>query len=149
VISAASLFNLEPDVDMDPALATFQAELERVGLRVVPHRNHLCVRLPLFTSVLVRVEDGELRLQTLAGPTRSGRVMAWTAGAGTGIVGGLAFGVGLGALTLTAAVGVVALLAMELGQIVLGEGAATRLALQWMTRRALPVPVPAGATPFP
>jgi hypothetical protein len=66
--------------------------------------------------------------------------MAWTAGAGTGIVGGLAFGVGLGALTLTAAVGVVALLAMELGQMVLGEGAATRLAMQWMTRRALPLP---------
>jgi hypothetical protein len=107
---------------------------------VVPHRNHLCVRLPLFTSVLVRVENGELRLQTLAGPTRPGRVLAWTAGAGTSIVGGLAFGVDLGALTLTAAVGVVALLAMELGQMVLGEGAATRLALQWMTRRALPMP---------
>ena len=57
---------------------------------------------------------------------------------GTGIVGGLAFGVGLGALTLTAGVGLIALLAMELGQIMLAEGCATRLALQWTTRRAVP-----------
>jgi hypothetical protein len=123
---------------MDPALAAFQAELERVGLRVVPHRNHLCVRLPLFASVLVRAEQGELRLEPLAGPTKPGRAMAWTSIAGTGIVGGLAFGVGLGALTVTAAVGLIALLAVEVGQIVLADGCATRLAMQWSARRALP-----------
>ena len=126
---------------MDPALAAFQAELERVGLRVVPHRNHLCVRLPLFASVLVRVEQGELRLEPLAGPARAGRAMAWTSIAGTGVVGGLAFGLGLGALTLTAAVGVIALLAVELGQLVLADGSATRLAMHWASRRALPASV--------
>jgi hypothetical protein len=130
---------------MDSALVAFQAELERVGLRVVPHRNHLCVRLPLFTSVIVRAEQGELRLEPLAGPARPGRTMTWTAGAGTALVGGLAVGAGLGALTLTAAVGVVALLAMELGQMVLAEGCATRLAIQWMSRRALP----SSASPAP
>jgi hypothetical protein len=122
---------------MNEQLTTFRADLERTGLRVVPHRDHLCVRLPLFASVRVRVDDGELRLLTQAGPTRPGRAITWTALGGTGIVGALAFTVGVGALTVTVGVGLLALLGAELGQLVLAESCATRLAIRWMMRREI------------
>ena len=54
----------------DPELAALRAELERLGHVVAPHGDHLCVRLPLFASVRVRLEEGRLRCQPLVGPCR-------------------------------------------------------------------------------
>ena len=119
---------------MEESLVQFQSQLERVGVRVVPHRNHLCVRLPLFASVRVHVQDGDLKLHLQTGPTGPGRVLAWTAIVMTVLVGILANTVGVGPLTLTVAFGGVALLALELGQLVLADGCATRLMLQWESR---------------
>lgn len=119
---------------MDQALAQFQGQLERVGVRVVPHKNHLCVRLPLFASVRVHVEDGDLKLHLQTGPTGPGRVLAWTAIVTTVLVGVLAYTVGAGPLTLTVMFGGVALLLLEIGQLVLADGCATRLMLQWESR---------------
>ena len=112
----------------------FQGELERLGLRVVPHRHHVCVRLPLFASVRVHVREGQLKLELQAGPASPGRALGWTAAAATVLVGGLAAVLGLGAATVTAAVGGVALLALELGQLILADGCATRLAVLWAAR---------------
>ena len=119
---------------MEESLSQFQRQLERVGVRVVPHRNHLCVRLPLFASVRVHVEDGDLKLHMQTGPTGPGRVLAWTALSTTILVGVLAYTVGAGPLTLTVMFGGVALLLLELGQLVLADGCATRLMLQWESR---------------
>jgi hypothetical protein len=119
---------------VDDALSQFKADLERVGMRVVPHRNHLCVRLPLFASVRVHVRDGELDLVLQAGPTRPGRALAWTAAAGTAIVGALGAIVGVGPVMVTAAFGGLALLGVELGQLIIAEGCATRLAMRWAAR---------------
>ena len=126
---------------MDEALSQFQGELQRVGLQVVPHRNHLCVRLPLFASVRVHLDDGELKLHLQTGPTGPGRALAWTALGTTAIVGVLATVIGVGALTVTVAFGGVALLALELGQLVLADGCATRLMLQWGGRSVAPPPI--------
>lgn len=135
---------------MDDTLSKFQDELERVGLRVVPHRNHLCVRLPLFASVRVHVQDGELKLHMQTGPTGPGRMLGWTAVCSTVLVGVLAATVGMGPLTFTAAFAAVALLVLELGQLVLADGCATRLMLQWGERSLPPRPVrPALASPIP
>ena len=122
------------DAAVDESLSQFQHQLERVGVRVVPHRNHLCVRLPLFASVRVHVEEGDLKLHLQTGPTGPGRVLAWTAIVLTVLVGVLAHVVGVGPLTLTVVFGGLALLALELGQLVLADGCATRLMLQWESR---------------
>ena len=119
---------------MEESLVQFQHQLERVGVRVVPHRNHLGVRLPLFASVRVHVEDGDLKLHLQTGPTGPGRALAWTALVITVLVGTLANTVGVGPLTLTVTFGGVALLVLELGQLVLADGCATRLMLQWESR---------------
>jgi hypothetical protein len=125
------------------ALSQFQGELERVGLRVVPHRDHLCVRLPLFASVRVHVLDGELKLHLQAGPTGPGRLLTWTALITTALVAVLAAAVGVGTLTITAGFGGIALMMLELGQLVLADGCATRLMLQWSGRM---ISAPARAT---
>jgi hypothetical protein len=119
---------------VEESLSQFQRQLERVGVRVVPHRNHLCVRLPLFASVRVHVEEGDLKLHLQTGPTGPGRVLAWTALVTTLLVGILAHTFGVGALTLTVTFGGLALLVLELGQLVLADGCATRLMLQWESR---------------
>jgi hypothetical protein len=53
----------------DPDIAALGADLERLGVVVAPHRDHLCVRLPLFASVRVRADDqGRLSCQPMIGP---------------------------------------------------------------------------------
>jgi hypothetical protein len=55
----------------DPEIAALRTELERLGVVVAPHRDHLCVRLPLFASVRVRVdEQGRLNCEPMFGPLR-------------------------------------------------------------------------------
>src|SRR5918992_5069001 len=55
----------------DPEIAALRTELEQLGVVVAPHRDHLCVRLPLFASVRVRVdEQGRLDCEPMFGPLR-------------------------------------------------------------------------------
>ena len=132
---------------MDQVLSQFQGELERVGLRVVPHRSHLCVRLPLFASVRVHVQDGELKLHLQTGPTGPGRLLAWTALSTTALVAVLAVMLGVTAITITAGFGGLALMMIELGQLVLADGCATRLMLQWSGRSEAVTPARRSAAP--
>ena len=48
---------------IDPQLERLGAELSRTGHTVVPHGDHLCVRLPFFASVRIRVTNGVLRCE--------------------------------------------------------------------------------------
>src|SRR5918999_4750569 len=53
----------------DPEIAALRTELEQLGIVVAPHRDHLCVRLPLFASVRVRVDEhGRLDCEPMFGP---------------------------------------------------------------------------------
>ena len=55
----------------DPEIAALRTELEQLGVVVAPHSDHLCVRLPLFASVRVRIdEEGRLDCEPMFGPLR-------------------------------------------------------------------------------
>lgn len=119
-----------------PELAAFRAELEALGYVVVPHGDHLCVRLPQFASVRVRVREGALQFVPQFGPFRRQHSTALTlGGASAAVVGALAF-IGAGPIALGAAFIGVMLAARDVGRYVVTEGCVTRLQLLWVARRA-------------
>jgi hypothetical protein len=112
---------------LDPSLTQLNEDLLRLGYKVVPHGDHLCVRLPLFASVRVRHEDGRFRFLPQFGPFgRSGGLLI-TSIVSAAAVGGVAVAAGMSALTiLVGFIGVIAL-AHDACRFVITEGALTRL----------------------
>lgn len=53
---------------VDKDLTELRQTLDRLGYVVVPHGDHLCVRLPLAASVRVYSSDGRWRLVSRFGP---------------------------------------------------------------------------------
>jgi hypothetical protein len=112
---------------MHPTLVELSGELDRLGYRVVSHGDHICVRLPLFTSVRVRFDGERFRFSSQFGPLgRSGGLLA-TSVVAAGAVGGVALAFGAAPVTLLAGfLGIVAL-AHDACRFVITEGALTRL----------------------
>lgn len=112
---------------LDPALLTLRSELERLDYVVVPHGDHICVRLPLISSVRVRCTGGRFRFTPQFGPFRRSGGLLFTSGVSTAAVAGAAFAVGLAPLTLVVGfLGVIAL-AHDACRFVITEGCLTRL----------------------
>src|ERR687896_705518 len=86
-----------------PELAAFRADLEELGYIVVPHGDHLCVRLPQFASVRVRLRDGALQFVPQFGPLHRQHSSALTLGGASAVVVGALALTGVGALSLGAA----------------------------------------------
>ena len=125
-----------------PELAAFRAELEALGYVVVPHGDHLCVRLPQFASVRVRLREGALQFVPQFGPFRRQHSTALTlGGSSAAVVGALAL-TGVGPIALAAAFIGVMLAARDVGRYVVTEGCVTRLQLLWAARTAGAVRVP-------
>jgi hypothetical protein len=125
-----------PATALVPELAAFRADLEQLGYVVVPHGDHLCVRLPQFASVRVRLRDGALQFVPQFGALRRQHSSALTlGGASAAVVGALAL-TGVGALALGAAFVGVMLAARDVGRYVVTEGCITRLQLLWAARSA-------------
>ena len=125
----------------DPQLSALRAELEHLGYVVVPHGAHLCVRLPLLCSVVVRVDEGRFRFRPQFGPFgRTGGLLA-TSAVSVGAVGAAALAVGTTPLAFVAAFLGVVLLAHDGCRFVLTEGCLTRLQQLLTTHH----PLPAGA----
>jgi hypothetical protein len=122
---------------LDPALVELNDELDRLGYKVVPHGDHLCVRLPLMASVRVRHAEGRFRFSPQFGPFgRTGGLLLTSLIAAVA-VGGAAAAAGLSALTIVVGfLGVVAL-AHDACRFVITEGALTRLQ-QLATSKLLP-----------
>lgn len=115
---------------LDPRLMRLRSELERLGSVVVPHGSHICVRLPLAASVVVRLENGVLRCHPQLGPLGRSTALGGTAAATTvGVIALLATG-GL-ALPIAAAVGGVSAMLVELGGFVTAENCVTRIQTLW------------------
>lgn len=112
---------------LDPALVTLRAELEHLDYVVVPHGDHICVRLPLISSVRIRHSEGRFRFVPQFGPFRRSGGLLFTSGVSTAVVAGTAFALGAVPLTLVAGfLGVIAL-AHDACRFVLTEGCLTRL----------------------
>src|SRR5688572_1999512 len=128
--------NQLPATTLVPELAAFRADLEQLGYVVVPHGDHLCVRLPQFASVRVRLRDGALQFVPQFGPLRRQHSSALTLGGASAVVVGALALTGVGALAIGAAFVGVMLAARDVGRYVVTEGCITRIQLLWAARSA-------------
>jgi hypothetical protein len=127
---------------LDPALMELNGELDRLGYKVVPHGDHLCVRLPLFASVRVRHEDGRFRFSPQFGPFGRTGGLLFTSGVTVAAVGAAAVTAGLSALTIVVGfIGVMAL-AHDACRFIVTEGALTRMQQLAATSRLLSASTP-------
>ena len=112
---------------LDPALLALRSELEHLDYVVVPHGDHICVRLPLISSVRIRHSGERFRFTPQFGPFRRSGGLLFTSGVSAAAVAGTAFAVGLAPLTLVVGfLGVIAL-AHDACRFVITEGCLTRL----------------------
>ena len=78
-------------MDVDNSLAELRQTLDRLGYVVVPHGDHLCVRLPLLASVRIYSSNGRVRLVSRFGPFgRTSGVLATGAVGVAAVAGALA-----------------------------------------------------------
>ena len=123
-------------MEKDPALTALRHELDELGFVVVPHGEHLCVRLPLLASVRVHVAGGALRLHPQFGPFgRSRALLLGAVGLPAAVATAFAT-LGAAPISLAAAAGAVAYLLSDAYRLVLTEGCITRLQLLWAGRTA-------------
>jgi hypothetical protein len=112
---------------LDPDLELLREELLRLDYVVVQHGDHICVRLPLVSSVRIRHADGRFRFVSQFGPFRRSGGLLFTSGISAAAVGVAAFMFGAAPLTLLVGfLGTVAL-AHDACRFVLTEGCLTRL----------------------
>jgi hypothetical protein len=122
---------------LDPELAALQAELEELDYVVVDHGDHICVRLPLISSVRIRHSRGRFRFSPQFGPFRRSGGLFFTTGVSIAAVAAAAFIFGASAVTFVVGfLGVVAL-AHDACRFVLTEGFLTRLQQLLATTGAL------------
>jgi len=137
----------------DPEIAALRTELEQLGIVVAPHRDHLCVRLPLFASVRVRVdEQGRLDCEPMFGPMPRTRALLFSTTLLTAATGCLLYFTGTSPLAFGAAFLTVMSGIGSAWRFVLTENCVTRIQFLWAARlrdrreelSALPyTPVPA------
>jgi hypothetical protein len=118
----------------DPEIAALRTDLERLGVVVAPHSDHLCVRLPLFAAVRVRLDEGNLRCDPIFGPLPRTTDLLLTLGGLTALVGGLFYVVGSTPAALIAGFAGVMIAAAQVCRFVLTEGCITRVQLLWAAR---------------
>lgn len=112
---------------LDADLELLRTELERLDYVVVQHGDHICVRLPLVSSVRIRHTDGRYRFVPQFGPFRRSGALLITSGVSAAAVGAAALAFGAAPLTLLVGfLGVIAL-AHDACRFVLTEGCLTRL----------------------
>ena len=86
-----------PATNLVPELASFRAHLEELGYVVVPHGDHLCVRLPQFASVRVKLGTDGLQFIPQFGPLRRHHSSALTLGGASAAVAAAVALTGVGA----------------------------------------------------
>ena len=112
---------------LDADLDLLRDELERLDYVVVHHGDHICVRLPLISSVIIRHADGRFRFVPQFGPFRRSGGLLITSGVSAAAVGGAALAFGAAPLTLMVGfLGMIAL-AHDACRFILTEGCLTRL----------------------
>ena len=112
---------------LDSDLDLLRDELERLDYVVVHHGDHICVRLPLVSSVVIRHADGRFRFVPQFGPFRRSGGLLFTSGVSATAVGAAALAFGAAPLTLMVGfLGMIAL-AHDACRFILTEGALTRL----------------------
>jgi hypothetical protein len=119
----------------DPDIAALRTDLERLGVVVAPHRDHLCVRLPLFASVRVRVDnDGRLKCEPMFGPLPRTHALLFSTTLLTAAAVALLYFTGLSPLSLGAAFLSIMSGLASVCRFVLTENCVTRVQMLWTAR---------------
>ena len=111
---------------VDNVLTDLRQTLDRLGYVVVPHGDHLCVRLPLAASVRVYSSSGRLRLVSRFGPFGRMTGVLATGAVGVAALAGALATLGLPVAVVVGFLGVVGL-AHDGYRFVLTESCMTRL----------------------
>lgn len=119
----------------DPQIAALRAELEELGVVVAPHRDHLCVRLPFFASVRVRVDDqGRLDCEPMFGPLNRTHAVTASATILSAVTAGLLYFTGLTPLAVGAMFATIMSGLASGWRFILTENCITRIQLLWTAR---------------
>ena len=119
----------------DPEIVVLRAELEQLGVVVAPHRDHLCVRLPLFASVRVRVDErGNLDCEPMFGPLNRTHALLASMTLMTAVTGGLLYATGISPLAFGAAFLTVMSGIGSAWPFILTESCITRIQMLWSGR---------------
>ena len=113
--------------NLDPALLALRSELEQLDYVVVPHGDHICVRLPLISSIRIRHNGDRFRFTPQFGPFKRSGGLLFTSGVSAAAVAGAAFAVGLAPLTFVVGFLGMMALAHDACRFVITEGCLTRL----------------------
>jgi hypothetical protein len=111
----------------DPELVALRAELERLDYVVVDHGEHICVRMPLLTSVVITHPKGRFQFVPQFGPFRRSGGLLFTSALSIAAVAASAFTFGVAPLTLLVGFVGITALAHDACRFVLTEGCLTRL----------------------
>jgi hypothetical protein len=112
---------------LDPDLVVLRRELERLDYVVVEHGDHICVRMPLLSSIVITQTNGRFRFVPQFGPFRRSGGLLFTSALSIAAVATSAFTFGVSPITLLVGfLGIVAL-AHDACRFVLTEGCLTRL----------------------
>lgn len=119
---------------LHPDLVELQHRLHRLGVVAVEHADHVCVRLPLLSSVRVRYDGERLACEPRFGAL--GRTAATVVTVGGGGLGAATFLALAGITPATLAGGFLVGLAgvYEVMRYVLTESTVTRVMTLWETR---------------
>jgi hypothetical protein len=130
----------------DPEIAALRTELEQLGIVVAPHRDHLCVRLPLLASVRVRVDDrGRLDCEPMFGALNRTHALLASTTSLTALTAGLLYFTGTSPLAFGAAFLTIMSGLASAWRFILTENCITRIHLLWARRvgeRATALPAP-------
>jgi hypothetical protein len=112
---------------VDSFLRELRPTLERLGYVVVPHGDHLCVRLPLAASIRIYSSEAGIRLVPQFGPFTRTRGLLATSAVASAAVGATVFTLGITPVAFFAGfLGMIAL-AHDACRFVVTEACLTRL----------------------
>jgi hypothetical protein len=119
----------------DPRIAALRTALEELGAVVAPHRDHLCVRLPLFASVRVRVdEEGRLDCEPMFGPLNRTHAVLASSTSLSALTAGLLIFTGVTPLAVGVAFATIVSGLGSTWRFILTESCITRIQMLWTAR---------------
>jgi hypothetical protein len=147
---------------LHPELERLAHELRLTGHTVVPHGDHVCVRLSFFASVRVRMTPDGLRCEPRAGLLGRDASMFVSTGGSVALTTSAFALMGPGPLPFALGFASVVAVAVEAARVAVTEAAMTRVQMMYAMRRAgrvegiadaenpaLPAPAHASLAPAP
>lgn len=132
---------------LHPELVSFERRLQEAGVVAALHADHVCVRLPLLTSVRVRYDGARLTFDPRFGASsRTASTATAFVAASSVIVGMAVVGTDLPVLMAAGTISVLAS-AYDVMRYIVTESAISRVMLLWSGRHSAETVVAIGSGP--